>query len=374
MAARRTGRDPIEGLRDVYVTKGPFKGHKGTVKDVNGLMVRIELETSSKLVTVQRALLAKAGCVPLACLLVVTYGMDRRNAGPNDKRMQIDAWVAEQRGGGAMRPMPPPNSNYTQSPYSTSASPMGQAQTPNAFGGGRTPNPYAQAAGGGQGGGRTPNPYAQGAGAGGGRTPNPYTAGVGGRTPNPYGSGVGGRTPNPYSAGVGGKTPNPYADDGSRTPAYGVSSDESWNPSSAGASSSSSWDANSKTPYTSNDDRAGSSSGTTPRYGGGSTPAAIGTGAYGNYQGATPRGSMGGQTPRDTYSGGRSSYGGRDDYGGQASSSSSFDPQPRFGTATNTMALGAPSRYGSRTDAPTPAGGPTPGVRNGALAAESCAY
>lgn len=52
-------RDPIENLREVVITKGPYKGHKGNIKDVNGPLVRIELQTSSKLITVERERLFK---------------------------------------------------------------------------------------------------------------------------------------------------------------------------------------------------------------------------------------------------------------------------------------------------------------------------
>ncbi|GAA5911597.1 hypothetical protein JCM6882_008048 [Rhodosporidiobolus microsporus] len=85
----------------------------------------------------------------------------------------------------------------------------GARLNPN-LGGGKTP--FLQ--------GRTPNPYAAAAGTG--RTPNPYAAVAGtGRTPNPYAAAAGtGRTPNPYAAAGSGRTPNP-AMAGGRTPGYG---------------------------------------------------------------------------------------------------------------------------------------------------------
>jgi transcription elongation factor SPT5 len=49
----RGRRDPNVGLH-VTVIKGPHKGYRGIIKDVNGTLCRVELHTSSKVITVDK--------------------------------------------------------------------------------------------------------------------------------------------------------------------------------------------------------------------------------------------------------------------------------------------------------------------------------
>ncbi|KAH9993332.1 early transcription elongation factor of RNA pol II, NGN section-domain-containing protein [Russula compacta] len=153
------------GLRDrligvlVTVVKGPQKGYVGTIKDTNGPIARVELNTNNKVITIEKERLY------------------RRN---KDGRLEpLES-----------RDMGPPRGSFGDGGFGGS--------------GGRTPNPYAPSGSASWGGGRTPNPYV----VGGGRTP----AWGSSKTPNPYTEG--GRTPFHTSS----QTPNPYAQDGGRTP------------------------------------------------------------------------------------------------------------------------------------------------------------
>ncbi|KAH9077820.1 transcription elongation factor Spt5 [Lactarius deliciosus] len=186
MVGSGMGRGPRDRLIGVLVTvvKGPQKGYIGIIKDTNGPIARVELNTNNKVITIEKERLY------------------RRNSG-----------------------------GRTPNPYAASGGSSWGGRTPNpyAVGGGKTPawssskTPNAE-------GGRTPfhtssqtpNPYAQD----GGRTPG---WGPSARTPNPYtapskaaastGSGWGGATP-----GWGGATPKP--------------SSSSWNESSSPAPTS----------------------------------------------------------------------------------------------------------------------------------------
>ncbi|KAL0063273.1 transcription elongation factor spt5 [Marasmius tenuissimus] len=229
------GRGPRDRLIGVGVTviKGPHKGYNGIVKDTNGPVARVELNTGNKVISIEKGKL------------------HRRL--PNGKT----------------EPLEGPGATWGRNNNNNSMGPP--SSIPN-----RTSNPYA-----GGGGGRTP-----GWGGGGGRTP---AWGGGGRTPNPYAAGdsrtpawnASSRTPNPYASSqtpawnASSRTPNPYAADGGRTPAWQASS-RTPNPYANGGA----------TPGRNTNQGAGSSSW------GGATPGrnawGSGSGASDGWGGATP--------------------------------------------------------------------------------------
>lgn len=189
MVGSGMGRGPRDRLIGVLVTvvKGPQKGYIGIIKDTNGPIARVELNTNNKVITIEKERLY------------------RRNK---------DGKLEPLEGG---RDMGPPRGGFGDGGFS------------GGFGssGGRTPNPYATS-GGSSWGGRTPNPYA----VGGGKTP----AWSSSKTPNAEG----GRTPFHTSS----QTPNPYAQDGGRTPGWGPSArtpNPYTAPSKAAASTGSGW-------------------------------------------------------------------------------------------------------------------------------------
>ncbi|EIW79602.1 transcription elongation factor Spt5 [Coniophora puteana RWD-64-598 SS2] len=225
------GRGPRD--RDIgapiTVVQGSYKGYHGLIKDTNGTIARVELNTGNKVISIDK-------------------GKLRRRL-PNGTLAQLGQRPPMGAGGGGF------------------GGGRGGGMGPPQGGGGRTANPF---------GGRTPNSgwggqAGAGAGAGGrtpawgtsGRTPNPYASGDGrtpawgtsGRTPNPYADGgktpawnANSRTPNPYADKDGGKTPawnvnsrtpNPYAaaQDGGKTPAWNVDSRTPRHPSSGGGGS-----------------------------------------------------------------------------------------------------------------------------------------
>lgn len=175
-AMGRGPRDRHIGVR-VVVTAGTFKGYIGIIKDVNGTMARVELNTGNKVISILKSKLMypnKQGEKPLP---LETYN---RNMGP-------------------------PSSNYSGARTPNPQMEFG-SKTP-AWGSSRTPNPY---------GGRTPAWNTST------RTPNPYDSGsktpawnVSSRTPNPFADGS--RTP-AWNASV--RTPNPYSSGGWATPGH----------------------------------------------------------------------------------------------------------------------------------------------------------
>ncbi|KAF9267245.1 transcription elongation factor Spt5 [Marasmius fiardii PR-910] len=193
------GRGPKDRLIgvDVTVIKGPHKGYNGTVRDTNGPVARVELNTGNKVISIEKAKL------------------HRRL--PNGKTEPLEGPGASW-GRNNNNSMGPPSSipNRATNPYAAGGAGAG-GRTPG-WGGGRTP--------GWGGGGRTPNPYASG---GDSRTP---AWNASSRTPNPYASSqtpawnASSRTPNPYAADGGrtpawqpsSRTPNPYAANGGATP------------------------------------------------------------------------------------------------------------------------------------------------------------
>ncbi|KAI0311407.1 hypothetical protein OF83DRAFT_1271398 [Amylostereum chailletii] len=191
------GRGPRDRLIGIFVTvvKGPNKGYNGTIKDTNGPIARVELNTGNKVITIDKEKLR------------------RRNA--NGTLEPLEGAYS-----GMGPPMSGPGSPWSGKPKS-GPNPYAQSNRTPAWGGsGRTPNPYADGSGktpAWNGSSRTPNPYAQQDGGrtpawnAGSKTPNPYASENAGsawatssRTPNPYASGGGGS-----SGGWGGATPNP---------------------------------------------------------------------------------------------------------------------------------------------------------------------
>ncbi|GAA5929923.1 hypothetical protein JCM1841_001260 [Sporobolomyces salmonicolor] len=349
--------------RKVAVTQGTYKGNSGIIKDVTGNQARVELHSSTKVITIDVAKLKEqksdGTLIPL---------MERPGGGPGYGG----------RGGNGL--------SREGSSFSTSSNmaPLGggggYGGTPG-FAGGRTPAPNFSA--GNFAGGRTPAPnYA------GGRTPAPGFGGAtpafgGGATPA-YGGGAfdpSGRTPayNPNAPAAQGS--NPWSAD-SRTPFHRPAND-AFNPSSrtpfrSGAAAAGPFDASatpnpynavpagvaaaqngysasSRTPYgglndggKTPDSRRALVGGRTPAYGGGRTPA---YGAKSSYTAPTPA-AMTAPTPAASGSGGW----GDEEWSGGATSA----PTPAASRANEYA--GAPTPY---TGAPTPAAGaPTPGPQH----------
>ncbi|GLB39725.1 putative the SPT4-SPT5 complex mediates both activation and inhibition of transcription elongation, and plays a role in pre- mRNA processing [Lyophyllum shimeji] len=182
-AMGRGPRDRDIGLT-VCVVQGAHKGYVGTIKDVNGMVARVELRTGNKVITLEKDKLRER--LPDGKLEVLT---GRGSA----------ALRGRGRGGGYAGAMGPPR---TANPYAAAG-----AATPG-WGATRTPNPYAVD-------GRTPAWNASS------RTPNPYAL-------------DGGKTP---AWNASSRTPNPYAADGGRTPAWNASA-RTPNPYASGAASS----------------------------------------------------------------------------------------------------------------------------------------
>lgn len=60
-------RDRLIGV-NVQVCQGQFKSYVGIIKDVNGQMARVELQTSNKVITIDKAKLKRKGCVEYATM------------------------------------------------------------------------------------------------------------------------------------------------------------------------------------------------------------------------------------------------------------------------------------------------------------------
>ncbi|KAF5388735.1 hypothetical protein D9757_004857 [Collybiopsis confluens] len=205
------GRGPRDRLIGVHVVviKGPHKGYVGIVKDTNGGVARVELNTGNKMISIDKTKIHRKL--------------------PNGKTEPVEGPGATWGRNNRNNSMGPPSfTNRTPNPYAN-----GGGRTPAFGAGGRTP------AWGGGGGGRTPNPYA----SNGGQTPAWNSSS---RTPNPYAN-SGGQTP---AWNAGSKTPNPYASGGSAERDKGGwgGATPAWNSSSrtpnpyASSSGSSGWD------------------------------------------------------------------------------------------------------------------------------------
>ncbi|MBW0463912.1 hypothetical protein O181_003627 [Austropuccinia psidii MF-1] len=149
-----------------YIIKGPHKGLQGIIKDINGLLARVELHTNNKTLTVEKSKLGAKGrdgkVHPLADLARENMTGANRSGGY----------------GSFGRPAStgPTGSNSTRIGGQSGPGTMGNATPAWGANGSRTSNPYLD-------GSRTSNPYADG-----GRTSNPYLDG--GRTPAYNGSGA----------------------------------------------------------------------------------------------------------------------------------------------------------------------------------------
>ncbi|PLW52216.1 hypothetical protein PCANC_02297 [Puccinia coronata f. sp. avenae] len=173
-----------------YIIKGPNKGLQGIIKDINGLLARVELHTNNKTLTIEKTKLGAKGrdgkVHPLADLARENFNSSGRPGGFGSS-----------------------SSNGSRSSY---GGPTGSNSV--RYGG--------QSVHGGVG------------------SATPAWGASGGRTSNPYADGS--RTSYP---GDGGRTSNPYAD-GGRTPAYSPSG--AWDPGSktvvaSGYGTSNVWDA-----------------------------------------------------------------------------------------------------------------------------------
>lgn len=169
--------------RKVSVTKGAFKGYAGVIKDVTGVMARVELHTNSKVITINIESLKEQKCAFPCCSRILVADSHYR---PDGTLIPL----LERPGGGPGYGARPGGSGASSvggfSSGSNGAS-LGSSMSS------RTPFPSY--------GGRTPAP-----GWSGGRTPAPQYDG--GRTPAPGGSGSGawdasGRTPMVQSGGSG---------------------------------------------------------------------------------------------------------------------------------------------------------------------------
>ncbi|KAF5365197.1 hypothetical protein D9758_005324 [Tetrapyrgos nigripes] len=194
----RGPRDRHIGL-NVLVIKGPYKGYQGTIKDTNGQIARVELNTGNKLISIEKAKL-------------------HRRVPSSNKTEPLDSFRGGNFNNGSMGPPSgPPNGNRVSNPYAAAG-----GRTPG-WGGGRTPNPYANSS-------QTPAWNSSS------RTPNPYAGSAtpawnaSSRTPNPY---AGGQTPAWNSSS---RTPNPYTNNGGATPG------RSWGGATPGRSA---WDSGS---------------------------------------------------------------------------------------------------------------------------------
>ncbi|KAF8688371.1 Transcription elongation factor SPT4, partial [Rhizoctonia solani] len=279
----RAPRDRLIGVH-VMVTKGLQKGYVGTVKETNGNLVRVELVTGNKVISIEKDKLRMKG--PDGKYIPISDGFSRRNnasnMGPPTSTPNSGAnsgWgTPSGRGGGAASP------GRTQNPYLAGSRTPGWggdgSRTP--FGGGKTPvwnssaTPMHQS---GSFGGKTPGGAGATNGSWGGATPGRST--WGGATPGrPSGQGGwGGATP-ARSTPWGGATPARSSGNtwGGATPAANKDSWGGATPGRPNASGSGSggdsgewspsggdeWGGSAETPYTAATPGAGLMSAPTP--------------------------------------------------------------------------------------------------------------
>ncbi|KAI0062514.1 transcription elongation factor Spt5 [Artomyces pyxidatus] len=217
------GRGPRDRLIGVVVKviKGPHKGYDGTVKDTNGNIARVELQTGNKVITIEKDKLHRrnkdGSLEPLEAHRSMGPPRGMGGGGGGGYGGQNFGYQGSAGAG-------TPSWNRTTNPYANG----GKTPTWNSS---ATPNPYSNADGG-----RTPgwnsmssrtpgNPYAMQsktpAWDSSAKTPNPYANTAGSWSPTgPSNSGWGGATPKP-SSGWGGATPKPAATSawGGSTPA-----------------------------------------------------------------------------------------------------------------------------------------------------------
>ncbi|EPQ32398.1 uncharacterized protein PFL1_00594 [Pseudozyma flocculosa PF-1] len=229
---RQIGRDVYQG-KHVAVIKGPYKTFRGIIKETNGNMARIELQSVPKPVTISLDFLVEKDPIT---------GRSSRLGGSGPGGGAGSGGFSQIPNRGGYNAMGSGMGNMSHNPYSSGPSMVGPSAAggynpyggsqPVAAGYGASPSSMGGGGGGGSWGGSYPSSQPVAAGGGGGgwdmpamggsKTPayNPY-AGDGGKTPayNPLADG--GKTPAYNPAMDGGRTPayNPMAD-GGRTPAY----------------------------------------------------------------------------------------------------------------------------------------------------------
>lgn len=224
---RRTGRDPLAG-KTVAIIKGTYKTYRGMIKDTNGPMARVELQTMAKILTVPISSLVEKDPLTGKSKPLLSNGPPGFGAGGGAGGgyggMSARAGGASVYGGGAATPAINPYSsggmaqrtaNPYANPYSSGAG--GMAPVASAYGAGRGPGPAGSA---------TPayGMAAQQAYGAGSATPAYGAYGAGSATPayGGYGGGGGG------GANAGSATPayglGANANSGSATPGYGFGS------------------------------------------------------------------------------------------------------------------------------------------------------
>ncbi|KAG8792382.1 transcription elongation factor spt5 [Ceratobasidium sp. 428] len=313
----RAPRDRLIGV-SVMVTKGLQKGYMGTIKETNGNIVRVELVTNNKVISIEKDKLRMKGqdgkFIPL------NDGFPRRNNDNNRNKMGPPAsfpgtggnagnagWGTPGSnrgggGGGGWGASSPANGRMS-SPYVSSGS-----KTPGWGEGSRTPF----------GGGKTPAWNAS-------STQNPYTSdSFGSKTPGGAGSsGWGGATPG-RPGGWGGATPG-------RPSGTGQAATGGWGGATP-ARPSNSW--------------------------GGATPARP-AGSWGGATPARPAGSWGGATPSG---GAKDSWGGATP-GRPGASAAGQTPGGEWGGADEwSPADSAPTPFTAPTPGAGPISAPTPGA------------
>ncbi|KAB5588249.1 Transcription elongation factor SPT5 [Ceratobasidium theobromae] len=284
----RAPRDRLIGV-SVMVTKGIQKGYIGTVKETNGNLVRVELVTGNKVISIEKDKLRMKG--PDGKYVPLTDGFPRRNNNVSNMGPPVvtpgtganAGWGTPSGRGGGWGASPVGRSS---SPYAAgnktpawgdgSRTPFGGGKTP-AWSASATPNPYASgsfggktpggagATNGGSWGGATPGRPSWGgatpgrpAGQGGwgGATPARPGNSWGGATPARSGNSWGGATPAGGKDSWGGATPGPNSESTSSGDAggWGPSGGDEWGGSADSA----------PTPYTAPTPGAGLISAPTP--------------------------------------------------------------------------------------------------------------
>ncbi|KAJ2714757.1 transcription elongation factor spt5 [Coemansia spiralis] len=202
LGSLRGGRDPLVS-KTVIANRGPYKGYAGIVKDVTGTLVRVELHTNARVVSVEKDKLSvrlpSGETVPATDFVgdAPAYGdSGPRPASTSSRPMPAD----DSSGWGA----PPSRGSYGGTQQAAAASPA------PGYGGWDGAAP-ASAAGGASGGWDAPTPSGMGGGGGGGWDTGPAAA----STPQ-SGWGTSGRpaagagnwgTPGPFTPGALPQTP-----------------------------------------------------------------------------------------------------------------------------------------------------------------------
>ncbi|ONK67786.1 uncharacterized protein A4U43_C05F3760 [Asparagus officinalis] len=140
------GHDPLVG-RTIKIRSGPLKGYRGRVKEVTGILVRVELDSQMKVVTVNKNDIADGAVPSTPFRETARYGMGSETP-MHPSRTPLHPYQTPMRDPGAtpihdgMRtpmvnrawaPMSPPRDNWEDgNPGSWGASPQYQPGTPTA--------------------------------------------------------------------------------------------------------------------------------------------------------------------------------------------------------------------------------------------------